>query len=94
MDYFRYHIDDMGEQKETERGCHDYCGLIFVLPFKNSFIPKFFRDKKRALLMVSHRSDFSLPVLAESGFEDITEGEKKEHSLGHLREKWVSLILV
>lgn len=24
VDYFRYHIDDMGEQKETEWSCHDY----------------------------------------------------------------------
>lgn len=28
-DYFRYHIDDMGEQKETEWGCHDYCFFFF-----------------------------------------------------------------
>lgn len=25
VDYFRYHAGDMGEQKETEWGCHDYC---------------------------------------------------------------------
>lgn len=47
MDYFRYHPDEMGEQKETEWGCHDYYGgflnfLVFVLPFKNSFISAFF----------------------------------------------------
>lgn len=44
VDYFRYHIDDMGEQKEGEWGCHDYCNFfkkIFVLRFKNIFISKF-----------------------------------------------------
>lgn len=44
--------------------------------------------------MVSYWSDFSLPVRAETGFEDITKGEKKELSLGNLKEKWVSLILM
>lgn len=43
VDYFRYHIDDMGEQKETEWSCHDYSDffspfflkfLIFVLHLK------------------------------------------------------------
>lgn len=47
VDYFRYHIDDMGEQKEREWGCHDYSDffflffLIFVLRFKNIFNSKF-----------------------------------------------------
>lgn len=35
VDYFRYHIDDMGEQKETEWSCHDYSDffLLFFLNF-------------------------------------------------------------
>lgn len=28
VDYFRYHIDDMGEQKEGEWGCHGYCDFF------------------------------------------------------------------
>lgn len=33
VDYFRYHIDDTGEQKEAEWGCHDYCDLSVFLYF-------------------------------------------------------------
>lgn len=43
--------------------------------------------------MGSYWSNFSLLVLAETGFEGITKGEKEEHSLGILKENWVGLVL-
>lgn len=96
--YFRYHIDDMGEQKEMEWGCHDYCCfffLIFVLPFKNTFFSKFLGIKKCALLIVNYWSYFRLSPNSSSNsfckhfFLKITKDEKKEQSLGNLyKGKW------
>lgn len=56
---------------------------IFVLPFKN--ISQFLGVKKLALLMVNYGSHFRYILqFLKIFFQEITKGEKKEHSLNNL----------